>query len=149
MTTKWRINIQQKKKASMTTYLGACAFVDDIIWIARSRATMEKILELASEFYDFNDIQINGQKTKVIAINQGENTNTTFSLNNQKIGEDTQDPFQRYLGIFINSEGTSIASRQAIKKEIQAFQDAIRPKAITEKQVHYLIQNVLLPSILY
>ena len=95
----------------MTIYLGACTFVDDTIWIARSRATMEKILELASEFYDFNDIQINGQKTKVIAINQGENTNTTFSLTNQKIGEDTQDPFQRYLGIFINSEGTSIASR--------------------------------------
>ena len=133
----------------MTTYLGACAFIDDTIWIARSKLAMEKILELALEFYDFNDIQINDQKTKVIAINQDENTNTSFTLNNQNIDEENQEPYQRYLGIFINSEGTSIASRQVIKKEIQSFHKAIRHKTITEKQAHYLIHNVLFPAILY
>ncbi|KAG9296093.1 hypothetical protein G9A89_011945 [Geosiphon pyriformis] len=45
-----------------TFFLAASAFVDDTIWVESSQASMQYILNIASEFFVINDISINNDK---------------------------------------------------------------------------------------
>ena len=148
INTKWKNHPNDNSNGSIHSHISACAFVDDTIWCAPSGAKMQKILNLAAEFYRINDIEINTQKSAAIVINPRKTT-TTLTLQNGivpilKPGEAT-----RYLGIYISSEGINKPTIAKVKEEINYITNKIGGKAITDKQAHYLIHTVLHPIIEY
>ncbi|KAG9306709.1 hypothetical protein G9A89_004256 [Geosiphon pyriformis] len=117
---------QVEPQARLTSFLAVGAFVDNTIWIGGSRAAMQHILNVASEFFRINDISINNDKTVAISINS-----------------------QIYLGIFLSSEGLSMPSLAKARLNIQFFVNLVLRKAISDKQFTYLVSAVLLPIISY
>ncbi|KAG9289166.1 hypothetical protein G9A89_022475 [Geosiphon pyriformis] len=56
-------------QAGLSSFLAASAFVDDTIWVGSSQAVTQHILDVASEFFRFNNISVNNDKTVAIPIN--------------------------------------------------------------------------------
>ncbi|KAG9303178.1 hypothetical protein G9A89_001794 [Geosiphon pyriformis] len=97
-----RIKISGKK----TSFLAAGAFVDDTIWIGSSHASMQYILNIASEFFVINDILININKMVAISINQ-KIKNASLLINRLPISIAKKEEPHQYLGIFLSTEGFS------------------------------------------
>ncbi|KAG9306888.1 hypothetical protein G9A89_002557 [Geosiphon pyriformis] len=53
-----------------TFFLAVGTFVDDMIWVGSSQASMQYILNIANKFFVINNISINNDKTVTILINQ-------------------------------------------------------------------------------
>ncbi|KAG9291303.1 hypothetical protein G9A89_021805 [Geosiphon pyriformis] len=62
-------NCQVDPHARLTLFLTAGAFIDDTIWVGSSQTATQHILNIASEFFRFNDISVNNDKTVAIPIN--------------------------------------------------------------------------------
>uniref|UniRef100_U9U4A1 Uncharacterized protein n=1 Tax=Rhizophagus irregularis (strain DAOM 181602 / DAOM 197198 / MUCL 43194) TaxID=747089 RepID=U9U4A1_RHIID len=45
------------------------AYIDDTVFLESSKVRMQKIVDIANEFYSINDIDINTKKSKMIIIN--------------------------------------------------------------------------------
>src|SRR4051812_22150579 len=103
---------------------------------------MQSILDLVLEFYKINDIEINTQKSAAVIIN-GKNTTTILTLQNETIPILTPGEEIRYLGIFVSSEEINKLIIVKVEEEIRLIINKIIFKAITNKQAHYLIHNVL------
>ncbi|KAG9298382.1 hypothetical protein G9A89_005242 [Geosiphon pyriformis] len=60
---------QAESQTGLTLFFIADAFIDDTIWIGSSQTTTQYILNIAREFFRFNNISINNNKTVAIFIN--------------------------------------------------------------------------------
>ncbi|KAG9286000.1 hypothetical protein G9A89_022676 [Geosiphon pyriformis] len=91
-------------QAGLSSFFVADAFVDDTIWVESSQTTTQHILDVASEFYQINDISINNDKTVTIPFNCHVNRLSLYisgvSITIAKKGES-----HHYLGIFLSTEG--------------------------------------------
>ncbi|KAG9307028.1 hypothetical protein G9A89_003079 [Geosiphon pyriformis] len=135
-------------RAGLSSFLTAGAFVDDTIWVGSSQAATQRILDVASEFFRFNNISINNNKTVTILINcQVLNPHLTISgapISIAKRGES-----HRYLGIFLSSEGLSKPSLAKAQADVRFFANLVLRKAISDKQCTYLVSAVFFPIISY
>ena len=127
------------------------AFVDDTAWIARSQSKMQAILDIADSFFTTNDITINTEKTETIHLYAG-NTKSyheNLRLSNNNLPLPCRGAAHRYLGIWIDGRGSTAATKTRILNEIKLFQNLTRKKPLTDKQVCYIIQAVIHPTIEY
>ncbi|PKY32055.1 hypothetical protein RhiirB3_449969 [Rhizophagus irregularis] len=46
-----------------------CAYMDDTVFLESSKFRMQKIVDIANEFYLINDININAKKSELIIVN--------------------------------------------------------------------------------
>lgn len=46
-----------------------CAYMDDTVFLESSKTRMQKTVDIANEFYQINDININAKKSELIIIN--------------------------------------------------------------------------------
>src|SRR3954469_17446475 len=109
---------------------------------------MQEILDLVSEFYKINDIEINTEKSAVIVINPRSQPKPVI-IQDKPVTPLLKEEFTRYLGVFISLKGINKPTISKIEEEISYITNKIKLKAITDKQAHYLIHNVLYLIIKY
>ena len=146
--TKWRDPITKRPRA-ITNHFAGCAFVDDTLWCSTSRNNMQRILNIATEFYEINDININSQKTTSIVLNDKKTTNHLLKIKGETIRDLEPGESERYLEIYLSTQGIKAATIKVLNQEVTNTLNKIRNKAITDKQAHYIIHHVLFPIIEY
>ncbi|KAG9295379.1 hypothetical protein G9A89_013408 [Geosiphon pyriformis] len=126
----------------LTSYFAAGAFVDDTIWIGNCQISTQFALNIASEFFEINDISINSNKTVAIPINQSVKVASLF-ICGQPISVVRKDEAYHYLDIFLSTKGLSKLSVAKAYSNVQFFVNVVLRKAITDKQFSYLMSAVL------
>ncbi|KAG9305742.1 hypothetical protein G9A89_005140 [Geosiphon pyriformis] len=135
-------------EARLTLFLAVGAFVDDTIWVGGSQATMQHILNVASEFFRINDISIKNNKIVAILINS-RIANPSLTISGSPISIAKKGEPYRYLGIFLSSEGLSMPSLAKARSDVRFFVNLVLRKVILDKQFMYLVSVVLLLIISY
>ena len=97
---------------------------------------MQKLINISSEFYELNDIEINSKKSELLVLNSGHNR-TTDGILGIKMGESNEIVHAkrgknaiRHLGVWISKNGEKECNEAVIKKEV-----AKMCKVITWKRV--------------
>ncbi|KAG9288919.1 hypothetical protein G9A89_019541 [Geosiphon pyriformis] len=135
-------------QAGLSLFLAAGAFVDDTIWVGSSQAATQCILDVASEFFRFNDISVNNDKTVAIPINCWV-LDPYLTISGAPISIAKRGESYRYLGIFLSSEGLSKPSLAKAQADVWFFVNLVLRKAISDKQCAYLVSAVFFPIISY
>ncbi|KAG9300419.1 hypothetical protein G9A89_010044 [Geosiphon pyriformis] len=133
---------------ALTSFFTAGAFVDDTIWIENCLTATQQILDIVSEFFSFNDISINTEKTVAILINQGI-CEAVLHISGLRISVAKKGEPHRYLEIFLSTNGLTKPSLTKAYNDVRFFLNVILRKAITKKQFLYLVSVVLQPIIEY
>ncbi|KAG9306514.1 hypothetical protein G9A89_004711 [Geosiphon pyriformis] len=131
-----------ESQSKLTLFLTAGAFVDDTIWVGSSQVATQYILNIASEFFRFNDILINNDKTVAISINC-RIVNPVLTIIGLPIFIAKKREPHHYLDIFLSSEGLSRPSLAKAHSDIRFFVNLILKKTISDKQFAYLVSSVL------
>ncbi|KAG9295455.1 hypothetical protein G9A89_013484 [Geosiphon pyriformis] len=139
---------QMDPQAGLSSFLAAGAFVNDIIWVGNSQAATQCILDIASEFFRFNDISVNNDKTVAISINC-RMLDPYLTISGTPIFIAKRGESHRYLGIFLFSEGLSKPSLAKAQTDVRFFVNLVLRKTISNKQCAYLVFAVLFPIISY
>ncbi|KAG9288539.1 hypothetical protein G9A89_006035 [Geosiphon pyriformis] len=135
-------------QTGLTSFFTADAFVDNTIWISSSQAATQYILNVAGEFFRFNNISINNDKTVTIPINC-QVVFPCLTISGIPIFIAKKDEFYYYLGIFLLTESLLKPSLAKAHLDVCFFVNLVLRKAILDKQFAYLVLAVLFSIISY
>ncbi|PKB96642.1 hypothetical protein RhiirA5_434500 [Rhizophagus irregularis] len=108
------------------------AYIDDTTLLAKDQYQLETMLNIANEFYNLNDIKINKDK---------------FELLLKKI--DKSFNYSNSLMIRFESEYINIKPKNPTKSEVKKLIENIKHKRITDKQLQYVFNALIIPTIEY
>ncbi|KAG9304022.1 hypothetical protein G9A89_005932 [Geosiphon pyriformis] len=137
-----------KSCAGCSSFFVAGAFVDDTIWVGSNQNTTQHIFNIASEFFQINDILINNNKTVVIPINNRV-SNLSLTISGLLISITKKGESHRYLGIFLSTESLSKLNLVKAHSDVCFFTNLVLKKAVLDKQFLYLVLAVLYPIVNY
>jgi hypothetical protein len=127
--------------------------MDDTSWIAPSQHNLERILAIADDFNILNNIKVNKSKSELLMNIPGQPYEKDLSL---AFGTETIDiqPARRsesirILGVWVNlNKECKFVINQA-RDEVFNMCETLKRKKITDKQLLYLYNMVILPRIEY
>ncbi|KAG9305502.1 hypothetical protein G9A89_006472 [Geosiphon pyriformis] len=128
-----------KSWAGLFFFFAVGAFVDDTIW---------HILNIASEFFNINNISINNDKTVAILINC-KIADPSLLISRSLIFIAKREKLYCYLEIYLLTEGLSKSSLAKAHSDVQFFANLVLKKAVSDKQFLYLVSAVFFPIIGY
>ena len=126
--------------------------MDDTVWIAANKTSLENMLKIADSFFSLNGIKVNKNKSELVIINPlmpYKYAQTKFGEDNTIVRANNKNTSARFLGMWINAEGSQKYVKDLIKKEIIALNNSIRYKKLTDKQILYMFNRVLMPRLEY
>ena len=102
-------NVHYEETINADVCISDAAYMDDCNWITESQYNLEEILQIADEFYDFNSIQVNKEKSKLMVRSPydqiPEIINLRFGKSYVSIKPVHQNESVRILGVWINLNG--------------------------------------------
>ncbi|PKY56455.1 hypothetical protein RhiirA4_476768, partial [Rhizophagus irregularis] len=127
-----------------------CAYMDDTVFLESSKSRMQKIVDIANDFYLINDIDINVKKSEMIIINPSvERHEQVIELGRDRsIVQATNDEI-RYLGVWFSNKPSRRRWMQRLSTTVKSFCDTVRRKFVPAGQCIYLINRVLIPRLIY
>ncbi|KAG9307666.1 hypothetical protein G9A89_023231 [Geosiphon pyriformis] len=135
-------------EAKLTLFFATGVFVNDTIWVGNSQAAIQYILDIASEFFRFNDISINNDKMVAISINC-QIVNSYLTINGSPISIVKKGECHHYLGIFLSTERLSRPSLVKVYSDVWFFANLVLKKVVSDKQFAYLVSAVLFLIVCY
>ena len=131
--------------------VSSLAYVDDTVWVAHSKLQAQHMLDLAMDFFYINDIAINVKKTVLMVIN----LSSSPFVDPLQFGKPAlplipihKSEGTRYLGCHVSADGTLVAQKYLIDELVAGFVNQLMPKQVTDFQAIYLINHILVPTIL-
>ncbi|KAG9295113.1 hypothetical protein G9A89_006094 [Geosiphon pyriformis] len=134
--------------AGLSSFFAVSAFVDDTIWIGSSQSATQYILNIASEFFDINNISINNNKTVAILINC-KVADSFLLISELSIFIAKKEELHYYLEIYLSTEGFFKPSLAKEHSDVRFFANLVLKKTVSDKQFLYLVSAVLFPIIGY
>jgi hypothetical protein len=135
------------------------AFMDDTLWIAPSQHNLEHILSIADSFNDLNNIKVNKEKSELLVNSPDVQNNDKeqiialidliFGNSTVKIRPARKGESIRFLDVWINLKKKRNFVIQQAKDEVLLMCEALKRKKITDKQLLYLYNMVIIPRIEY
>src|ERR1043165_8126703 len=119
--------------------------MNNTLWIAQSKDKLEKITQMATSFYKMANLQIN--PTKLIFATNTKPTSITFcnfTLNSISHNQ----PF-KYLGCWFTLNNKQTYSIKLIQEKAFQLINTANTKNITDKQITYIINTVIIPTLEY
>jgi len=140
------------------------AFMDDTTWISFTKRNLEHILNIANSFYDLNNISVNNDKAVIITnqtnsitidLELGHSTQLSLFNNNTQLSQiyriKTILPSQstRVLGVWFNSQCNKSFVINQVRSEIRTDTRIMKHKILTDKQLLYIYNTVIIPKLEY
>ena len=132
------------------THVPALAYMDDTLWLSNSKESLNELMNIAENFYALNSIQVNWTKSVLFTPLKNQNKvhfrlpSTTINLTPTK-----HNASVRYLGIWISMSHNKQFIQQQVHQEIHTACKSLMSKSITDKQIIYIFNIVILPRLLY
>jgi ribonuclease HI len=139
-------------------YLEECisdvAFMDDTTWLTDDKEALEEILEIADDFYTLNNIKVNKDKSELLVHQpEADEQETLIELNFGsdiiKIKPALYKESVRILGVWVNLAGDRTYIINQAKDKVTQFCNIMKSKRVTDKQLLYLWNMVIIPYIEY
>ncbi|CAJ0827291.1 5476_t:CDS:2, partial [Entrophospora sp. SA101] len=152
MEVNWKADISKPEIAKISAEISTLAYMDDTTWITTSKENLEKILEIADDFYNLNNIQINKNKSVLLTsqTDQEQNIiNLKFGNSTINIKPISKSESVRFLGVWINLNNRKNFVKNQIINEINKSCNMMSRKPLTDKQLIYIFNKIIIPRIEY
>jgi hypothetical protein len=107
-------------------------------------------IDIANEFYDLHDIDINGKKSELIVINATESIEEqTIRIGRNQDIVTASTGEVRYLGCYFSAKKSRKRLKARITSMIEDFLKPLRSKFISNAHIVYLVNKILNPRIAY
>ena len=146
MSATCKDSILTYKYKNLKVSSSVLAYMDDILWITNSKSNLESIIQTATSFYQMANIQINPHKS-VLITNTKKQSHLNF-INSSIQPQQPNIPF-KFLGCWFTLDGKQTQQTKLITNEISHLTNTLKTKHITNKQVSYIINTVIIPILEY
>ena len=146
LATQWNTSLLRPKPQQLQTSVSVLAYMDDTLWIAKSKEELQSIIATATSFYHMADIQIN--PTKSILTSNISSTTPIHFFNSSLTSTPSNQPF-KFLGCWFTLNNSHTKQSQLIYDEAIQLINITGTKKITDKQAIYITNTVIIPTIKY
>src|SRR5437868_11443803 len=146
MSATCKDSILTNKYKKLKVSSSVLAYMDDTLWITNSKSNLESIIQTAISFYQIANIQINPHKS-VLTTNNKKLSQLNF-INSSIQPQQPNIPF-KFLGCWFTLDGKQTKQTKLITNEISNLTNILKTKHITDKQVCYIINTVIIPILEY
>ena len=149
MKHSWKPNVLTNEEKYIEQEVPTIAFMDDTTWIAPNKNNLEQILEIADEFYIMTNTAINKDKSVMITNNKQTTQPIPIRFGDKTISIINSTEPVRFLGVWIKLSISKKHTIEQSKKEVKRFVSTVKRKPLTDKQMTYIVNMVLIPIITY
>ena len=145
LSTTWKTHLSPPKTKSLQISTSVLAYMDDTLWIAQTKSELEQITQTATSFYLMANIQINPLKSIFISNSA---PSTTQFFNSMLESIPASQPF-KFLGCWFTLNNKHTQQIKIIREETLQLTNIANTKKITDKQITYVINTVIIPTLEY
>ena len=119
--------------------------MDDTLWITQTKEELNEIIATATSFYQMADIQVNPSKSIFIT----KHTASSIQFLNSTLNSISKNQPFKFLGCWFTLNNKQTAQIKLIQEEALNLANIASTKNITDKQIAYIINIVIIPTIEY
>ncbi|CAI2193037.1 6101_t:CDS:1, partial [Funneliformis geosporum] len=135
--------------SSLSVNISSLGYMDDANWIASFKEDLEYILDIADEYYSLTRAAINKNKSRLLsnALISPDTIQLKFGSSFIHITPDLGSV--HFLSVLINIFNSSSFVKKQTKDTISSFISILKSKPFTDKQLIYIFNSILMPTLEY